>query len=99
MAARGGQPGNTNATKNRAWTQAIERALDRFEHTNERGELRKGLDAIAEMVVMRAAIGDKDAVKEISERIEGKVAQRIEATGADGAPLVPATIAIAAPKA
>lgn len=100
MAERGAQPGNKNATKGKPWQDAINRALARYEVADPDGkrEARKGLDAIADRIVRMAGEGDITAIKELGDRVEGKVPQRIEATGADGVPLLPPTISIAPPR-
>jgi hypothetical protein len=64
--------GNTNGAKAKRWQKALERALAR-----EFGEVDEGLTRIAAQVVNAAAKGDKDAWKEIGDRIDGKPAQTI----------------------
>lgn len=86
----GGQPGNQNAAKSKPWQNALRRALAR-----KAGEVDLGLDGIADQVVADAYAGDKDAWKEIAERIDGKVAQSI--TGPDDGPLIVEVIRIANP--
>ncbi len=78
MAERGGQPGNKNATKNKAWEEALRRAL--------LAEDGKKLRALADKLIERAEEGDVTALKESGDRMDGKPAQAI--TGADGGPLV-----------
>ena len=64
------------------WREALRRAvLKRVE-----GEQR--LDLIAEGVVTQAMAGEAVAYKEIGDRLDGKAAQALEHTGADGEPLV-----------
>ena len=72
MAARGGQPGNKNATKNRPITEAISRVL----LANDGKKLR----ALAESLVDRAIESDTRAAVEVNDRIEGKVTQPIDGT-------------------
>lgn len=57
------------------------------QYENKEAKIRKGqaLRKVAEVVVQKALMGDKDAVKEIGDRLDGKPAQAI--TGADGGPL------------
>ena len=70
----GGAPlGNKNATKNRPWTEAINRALV--------AEDGKKLRAIAEKLIERALDGDVPALKEIGDRLEGKPAQALTVAG------------------
>ena len=73
MAERGGQPGNKNATKNRPITDAIRRVL----LANDGEKLRK----LAEAMVDRAIEASDSAAKEVTERMDGKVAQEIEHSG------------------
>lgn len=72
---RGAQPDNKNATHDKPWTNALERALAQY----KAGDLRMGqaLRRIADGVVKRALDGDAAAVKEISERLDGKPVQPV----------------------
>lgn len=70
MAGRGGQPGNTNATKTKVWLQALERAAR-----------PKDLQEIAEMVVQQAKEGQQWAVQELANRLDGKPVQPLEHSG------------------
>lgn len=45
----------------------------------------QGFDKIADIVVAQAVAGDKDAWKEIGDRIDGKPKQQTEISGPDGA--------------
>jgi len=66
--------GNTNAAKAKRWQKALERALAR-----RFGDVDEGLTEIAAMVVNAAADkGDRDAWREIGDRIDGKPAQTIQ---------------------
>lgn len=77
MAERGGQEGNNNAGKNKPWTDAVRRAL----LANDGQKLRK----LADKLIATAMRGNVNALKEIGDRVEGKVPQAI--TGADGGPI------------
>ena len=80
MAERGGQPGNTNATKNRPITDALRRAL----LADDGKKMRQLTDAI-----LNRAIEQSDAAaREILERIEGKVPQQLDHGNAGGEPFV-----------
>lgn len=68
--AKGGQPGNKNATKNRPFAEAINRAIKQ--------DNGKRLRAIAESLLTKAAEGDISAIKEFADRVDGKVIQQIE---------------------
>jgi hypothetical protein len=72
--------GNKNAVKNRPWADAINRAL--------LAEDGKKLRELADRIIERAKEGDVAALKEIGDRIDGKVAQQINHAGADGEDLV-----------
>jgi hypothetical protein len=78
--------GNQNAKKAKRWQDALVKALARYE--NEEGKIQAGqaLDKIAELVVMKALLGDKDSIAEIGNRLDGKPAQAI--VGDDDAPPV-----------
>lgn len=69
--------GNQNAKKAKRWQDALVKALARYE--NEEGKIAAGqaLDKIAELVVMKALLGDKDSIAEIGNRLDGKPAQAI----------------------
>lgn len=73
---RGGQPGNKNATKNKLWAEALNRAL--------LAEDGKKLRALADRLIARAQEGDVTALKEIGDRIDGKSTQAVEHSGPDG---------------
>lgn len=74
MAARGGQPGNRNATKNKEWFDAIRKECV------QKDALRK----IAEIVVLKAMEGEQWAVAEVGNRFDGKPAQALEHSGSIG---------------
>ena len=69
MAGVGAPLGNKNATKNRPWSEAINRAL--------LAEDGKKLRALADKLIDAAMEGDVTALKEIGDRIEGKPAQSL----------------------
>ena len=70
--------GNRNAAKeNRLWKETIHRVVTQ----NKAGLLRLA----AESLVNKAVEGDVGALRELGDRIDGKVPQAI--TGADGGPL------------
>ena len=69
----GGAPlGNKNATKTKVWSDAIRRAVMQG----------KKLDSLANAIITAAEGGDIAALKEIGDRLEGKVSQTI--SGEDG---------------
>lgn len=68
---RGAQPGNKNSAKGKEWTAALKHALKRYENNSikRNGALR----ALAWKVVEDALEGKEYAVREITERLDGKV--------------------------
>lgn len=74
----GAPVGNKNATKNKPWEEALRRAL--------LAEDGQKLRALADKLIERALGGDVTALREIGDRVDGRVAQAI--TGVDGADLV-----------
>lgn len=79
----GGAPlGNQNAAKAKRWQKALERSLARAG-----GDVDAGLDTVADQVVTAAQKGDKDAWKEIGDRLDGRPSQIISGDS-DGSPLV-----------
>ena len=73
MAERGAPIGNTNATKNRPWAEAINRVL--------LAEDGKKMRALAEKIVDVALSGDVQALKEIGDRSDGKPSQELQHSG------------------
>lgn len=79
----GAPKGNNNKNKNKPWVDSLRRALVR------RKDGKVGaLNAIADQVVALAINGEPWAVKEISERLDGKVAQTTVLQGDEENPLV-----------
>jgi hypothetical protein len=74
MAARGAQPGNRNATKNKEWFDALRKQCVQ----------RKTLDKVAAIVCEKAEAGEPWAVQEIANRFDGKPAQALEHSGSVG---------------
>lgn len=65
------------------WRKALERALARAVN----GEIDNGLDRVADAVVAAAMGGDKDAWREIGDRMDGKPGHSVTVGGEAGAPL------------
>ena len=65
--------GNKNAANAKRWQKALEKALARAS-----GDVDAGLVDIADTVVAAARSGDKDAWKEIGDRIDGRSVQMAE---------------------
>lgn len=81
MAERGAQIGNKNAAKAKAWEGALRAALAQFENEDAKIAPGQALRRIAEVVVTKALTGDKDAIKEIGDRLDGKPAQSVALSG------------------
>ena len=75
MAKSGGQLGNNNATKNKPFAEAIDRALRKRSKT----ERAAGLLQVAEKLIDMAAEGDMQAIKELADRTDGKSKQTVDA--------------------
>ncbi len=61
----GAQPGNTNATKGKVWSDAIRKELISS----------KKLSVVAKKLVTMAENGDLGAIKECGDRLDGKAHQ------------------------
>jgi len=70
--------GNKNATKNKAWSDALRRELEGNQNANKLKKMAKKLIDLA------VEEGNMQAFKEIGDRLEGRPAQVIEGTGEDG---------------
>ena len=69
--------GNTNARKGKEWFDALRKQCVQ----------RKALDEIAKVLVDKAIAGEAWAIQEIGNRFDGKPAQAVELSGADGGPV------------
>lgn len=81
----GGQPGNRNATKNKPITDELMKVLK--EETTHQGEKTIKLRKLVSVWVDNALDGDRNATKEIVNRIEGTPVQCFEGE-VDGVGLV-----------
>lgn len=78
---KGGAPkGNSNATKNRIWTLAIQKALRKRSKSDQLEELEN----IADALIKNCLEGDLPSMQELGNRLEGKPVQIIEGGGEDG---------------
>jgi hypothetical protein len=84
-------PGNQWTDK--AWRDAIRVAVLRAHEDPKKG---KRLAALADALVDAGLEGDVPALREIGDRLDGKVAQALEHTGKDGAPIPVALIELVA---
>lgn len=69
--------GNSNAKKGKEWFDALRKECV------QRDALRK----IASVVVDKAIAGEQWAIQEVGNRLDGKPAQAVEVSGADGGPV------------
>lgn len=84
MATSGGQPGNNNATKNKPYADALRRQA--FKICEEGGpNQHTRLDRIANALFDAAELMDVSAIREIGDRIDGKVPQGISGSDEHGA--------------
>ena len=81
--APGAPVGNRNAAKAKIWTDAVRRALEKRSRLEQRDILEECAYALIDACLEK----DVPALKELGDRLEGKVVQRIEATGEDGDPI------------
>ena len=73
-------PGNQYAAKARRWTEAIDRAIAK----RSRVSGLEALDELAEKLLTKVDEGDTSAIKELGDRLEGKVPQAIVGPGDNG---------------
>lgn len=71
----GAPVGNTNATKNRPWSEAIRKACLQYE--DDTVKRKEALFQIAMKLVEDALGGNTAAIREIGDRLDGKPAQTI----------------------
>lgn len=77
----GAPKGNTNSRReNRLWANTIRRAV--VQSDGER------LRRLAEALITKAEEGDVPALKEIGDRLDGKVPQAVSVSGENGGPLL-----------
>jgi hypothetical protein len=92
----GAPAGNQNAKKAKRWQDALVKALARYANAEAQIEAGQALDKIAEQVVIKAIAGDKDAITEIGNRLDGKPAQAIIGGDDDDPPVRIARIELVA---
>lgn len=76
--------GNQNGAKAKEWELALKRAMA---HKAD-GDFRGTLDKIAAVVVDSALAGERDAWREVADRMDGKPAQGVTLSGDPEKPLV-----------
>ena len=75
---KGGQKANDNAAKRGAFVALLRRKITQDP---------KKLDRIADTLFKLAEEGDMSAIKEISDRLDGKAIAAVEMSGPDGDPI------------
>lgn len=78
----GAPVGNQNARKGK-WSEAVDAAV----HVEDPITRRRRIHAIADRLVGMAESGDLGAIKEVGDRLDGKAAQGLQLTGAEGGPV------------
>lgn len=76
--------GNQNAARAKLCREALRKELAR----KGGGDFDKGLAMVCKKVVSLACDGEQWAVQELMNRLDGRVAQGVELTGANGGELV-----------
>ena len=76
--------GNTNATKGKRWSTAIDKALEK----RSKASGIQALDELAEKLLAKCDEGDLSALKELGDRVEGKPAQSVILAGDEDNPVV-----------
>lgn len=84
---RGAPTGNRNGAKARDWADAIKHQLADYEDTLRGVAKGQALRALAKTVIAAAMAGEKWAVEEVANRLDGKPAQQIDVGGVPDAPL------------
>ena len=72
------EKGNQLRANSMRWQTAIDNALNK--RTASRKDKLNALDVLAEKLLERADEGDKTALKELGDRLDGKPTQAIEGT-------------------
>ena len=81
MGKVGAPEGNQNSSlDNLLWANTIRRAVVQADGAK--------LRAIADKLIEKAAEGDIQAIKELGDRLDGKVAQAVELSGSGGGPVI-----------
>jgi hypothetical protein len=79
-----GQSGNPKGQPKRTklWREALDRAIKRREHDDP-----LALEKLADKVLAAVDAGDVSAMRELGDRLDGKVPQALEHAGKDGGPI------------
>ncbi len=84
-----GQSGNPRGRplKPLLFTNIILKKLKKLNKFDPPDQQRRNKEAIADKLIELALDGDLPAIKEVLDRIQGKVAQPLEHSGEDGGPI------------
>jgi hypothetical protein len=78
MGNRGGQIGNSNGARGKVWRDALDKAVKQYVDKDAGIERGEALFKIATGVVKQALIGNKDAIQELGNRLDGKPHQSMD---------------------
>ena len=78
MTLKGGQLGNSNASKGKTWREALDKALKQYVNTEAGIARGQALFRIATNVVVQALDGNSNAIQEIGNRMDGKPHQSMD---------------------
>lgn len=92
------QPGNTlgGKRKDRPWAEAVRKAAYAIQEDDP--DKRRRLEMLADALVLKAQSGDVSALKEVGDRIDGKVPQAVIGGDEDDAPIQVALVELVAVK-
>ena len=77
--------GNKNASKSKPWSDAIRRAIARYDA--KRDEDAKFLNVLADQLLIDCINGEKSALDELTNRLDGKAAQSVTVGGDEDNPI------------
>jgi hypothetical protein len=85
VTSSGGQPGN----KSRATQYRVKRTLEKLvSEASSKSEGLTKLETMCKAIIEKAEEGDTQAFREVADRLDGKPAQALEVSGAEGGPLI-----------
>lgn len=88
------EKGSTNRADGKRFELALQAILSEA-HEKEGPEKWEALKDIARALVMEAKSGNIPAIKEVADRLDGKSAQSVAVTGADGGPFIVQVVSFA----
>ena len=77
--------GNKNASKSKPWSDAIRRAIARYDA--KRDEDAKFLNVLADQLLIDCINREKSALEELTNRLDGKAAQSVTVGGDEDNPI------------